>query len=39
VTSRKPDDLDAFNAKAIEELGEGVHDEHREQTVGAGRSS
>jgi protease I len=25
VTSRKPDDLDAFCAKAIEEFGEGVH--------------
>ena len=39
VTSRKPDDLDAFNEKAIEEFAEGVHDEQREQTVGAGRSS
>ena len=35
VTSRKPDDLEAFNAKAIEEFAEGVHDEQREQTVGA----
>ena len=35
VTSRKPDDLAAFSAKAIEEFGEGVHDEQREQTVGA----
>jgi protease I len=35
VTSRKPDDLPAFNAKAIEEFGEGVHDEQREQTLGA----
>jgi protease I len=25
VTSRKPDDLPAFNAKMIEEIGEGVH--------------
>ena len=25
VTSRKPDDLPAFNAKAVEELSEGVH--------------
>jgi protease I len=25
VTSRKPDDLDAFNRKIIEEIGEGVH--------------
>src|SRR5690606_5369859 len=30
VTSRKPDDLDAFCAKAIEEFGEG---KHREQTA------
>jgi protease I len=34
VTSRKPDDLDAFNSKTIEEIAEGVHDEQREQTVG-----
>ena len=27
VTSRKPDDLDAFCAKAVEEIGEGVHAE------------
>jgi protease I len=27
VTSRKPADLDAFNAKAIEEFAEGVHQE------------
>jgi protease I len=27
VTSRKPDDLPAFNAKVIEEFAEGVHDE------------
>ncbi|WP_214653008.1 type 1 glutamine amidotransferase domain-containing protein [Mucilaginibacter segetis] len=26
VTSRKPDDLDAFNRKTIEEIGEGVHE-------------
>jgi protease I len=26
VTSRKPDDLPAFNAKIVEELGEGVHE-------------
>ena len=25
VTSRKPDDLPAFNAKLIEEIGEGIH--------------
>ena len=35
VTSRKPDDLDAFNAKTIEEIAEGVHSEQREQTVGS----
>lgn len=25
VTSRKPDDLDAFNAKMVEEIAEGKH--------------
>ena len=35
VTSRKPDDLEAFCAKAIEEIAEGVHDEQREATVGS----
>jgi protease I len=35
VTSRKPDDLDAFNAKMIEEIAEGIHSEQREATVGA----
>jgi protease I len=29
VTSRKPDDLPAFCAKLVEEVGEGVHEEHR----------
>jgi protease I len=29
VTSRKPDDLPAFNDKLIEEIGEGVHAGHR----------
>ena len=33
VTSRKPDDLEAFCAKAIEEIGEGVHERQREATV------
>ena len=33
VTSRKPDDLDAFCAKAVEEISEGVHSEQREKTV------
>jgi protease I len=27
VTSRRPDDLDAFNKKTIEEIAEGVHEE------------
>ena len=35
VTSRKPDDLDAFCEKTIEEIGEGIHAEQREATVGA----
>jgi protease I len=35
VTSRKPDDLDAFCAKAIEEFAEGVHDEQRNATTAA----
>jgi protease I len=35
VSSRKPDDLPAFNAKIVEEFGEGVHDEQRTATVGA----
>jgi protease I len=30
VTSRKPDDLPAFNRKMIEEFGEGVHQEQAE---------
>ncbi|MET0261466.1 MAG: type 1 glutamine amidotransferase domain-containing protein [Rariglobus sp.] len=29
VTSRKPDDIPAFNKKMIEEIGEGVHDGQR----------
>ena len=35
VTSRKPDDLPAFNAKIVEEFAEGVHTEQRAATVGA----
>jgi protease I len=35
VTSRKPDDLDAFCAKTIEEISEGVHTEQREATTAA----
>jgi deglycase len=37
VTSRKPDDLPAFNAKLVEEFGEGVHAEQR-QALGAATS-
>ena len=33
VTSRKPDDLDAFCDKVVEEIGEGVHARQREATV------
>jgi len=29
VTSRKPDDIPAFNKKMIEEFGEGVHEGQR----------
>jgi protease I len=32
VTSRKPDDLEAFNAKIVEEFAEGVHEGQREKT-------
>ena len=32
VTSRKPDDLEAFNAKIIEEFAEGVHEGRRDKT-------
>ena len=32
VTSRNPDDLPAFIAKTIEEIGEGVHSEQRTKT-------
>jgi protease I len=35
VTSRKPDDLEAFDAKIVEEFAEGVHEEQKE-SVGAG---
>ncbi len=35
VTSRKPDDLEAFNAKIVEEFAEGVHEDQKE-SVGAG---
>lgn len=32
VTSRKPDDIPAFNAKLVEEFAEGVHEVRREAT-------
>jgi deglycase len=35
VTSRKPDDLPAFNSKIVEEFAEGVHEEQREKTQAA----
>jgi protease I len=38
VTSRKPDDIPAFTAKLIEELGEGVHEEQAEKTAAATRA-
>ncbi len=35
VTSRKPDDIPAFNKKMIEEFCEGVHEKQREKTASA----
>jgi protease I len=35
VTSRKPDDIPAFNAKIIEEFAEGIHEEQREKAQAA----
>jgi protease I len=35
VTSRKPDDIPAFNEKMIEEFAEGVHARQREKTEAA----
>jgi len=35
VTSRKPDDIPAFSAKAIEEIAEGVHPEQAQATTRA----
>jgi protease I len=32
VTSRKPDDLEGFNAKIVEEFAEGVHEGQREKS-------
>jgi protease I len=37
VTSRKPDDLPAFNAKVIEEFAEGRHEGRRPQRAAANR--
>jgi protease I len=34
VSSRKPDDLDAFNAKLVEEFAEGVHEGQKESVAG-----
>ena len=36
VTSRKPDDIPAFNRKMIEEFAEGTHDAQREKAKAAG---
>ncbi len=33
VTSRKPEDLDAFNAKVLEEFAEGIHEGQRESAA------
>ena len=33
VSSRKPDDLEAFNAKIVEEFAEGVHEAQRAKSV------
>jgi protease I len=33
VTSRKPDDIPAFNAKMIEEFAEGIHAAQREKAA------
>ena len=35
VTSRKPDDLPAFNAKLVEEFAYGVHPEQAQATASA----
>jgi protease I len=35
VSSRKPDDLEAFNAKIVEEFAEGVHEGQRESVSAA----
>jgi len=33
ITSRKPDDLDAFVSKIIEEVREGIHDQREAETT------
>ncbi|HEY6671753.1 MAG TPA: type 1 glutamine amidotransferase domain-containing protein [Solirubrobacterales bacterium] len=35
VTSRKLDDIPAFNSKIVEEFAEGIHEEQREKTLAA----
>jgi protease I len=35
VTSRKPDDIPAFNSKLVEEFAEGVHEGQREKAQAA----
>jgi protease I len=35
VTSRRPDDIPAFNSKIIEEFAEGIHEEQREKARAA----
>lgn len=35
VTSRKPDDIPAFNRKMLEEFGEGIHAERRQTSTAA----
>jgi protease I len=39
VSSRKPDDLDAFNAKIVEEFAGGVHEDHGNEDLAATESS
>ncbi len=39
VTSRRPDDLPAFNAKMIEEFAEGAHPRRTVAGAGAGQTS
>jgi protease I len=39
VTSRKPDDLPAFNEKIIEEFAEGIHPEQAEKAQSSAHAS